>query len=181
MPVPALPSEPAPQRPVTRAALQLLVLFSLLSSANTSAEPSTDSKPLPPYQQLMALNQQPSSNSGPALLLLFAPDCRFCKQQARLMAQLQAQCPSVRLALLGVNASRADLLQEVRQLKTPLPAYLANPTFLRAIDGVQAVPTSLVLDADGRMLLKHRGMLDASQLTQLNQALLAPGCQPRLQ
>lgn len=183
MPVPGLPSKADLSRQVSRCSLRLplLILLGLLTSAQTTAAPSAENKVLPPYQQLARLNQQASPQSGPALLLLFAPDCRYCKQQARRMAQLQAQCPAVRLALLGVQAARAELLQEVRQLKTPLPAYLVNPTFLRAIDGVQAVPTSLILDAEGRLLLKHRGMLGADQLNQLSQTLLAPDCQPTLE
>lgn len=138
------------------------------------------SQPLPAYQQLSRLNLRPAEHAGPALLLLFGPDCRFCKQQARQMARLQAQCPAAQLALIGVYADRAGLQQEVRQLQTPLPAYLATPAFLRAIDGVQAVPTSLIVSSDGRLLHKQRGMLSATALSQLTDQLLVPGCLPTL-
>lgn len=132
---------------------------------------------IPPYQQLPRLNQRAAPTGQPALLLLFAPDCRFCKQQARLMAALQQKCPAAQMALLGVQGERAALQQEVRQLQTPLPAFVASPALLRAIDGVQAVPTSLLVNADGTVLLKHRGMLNAQQLQLLSHQLLAPQCQ----
>lgn len=138
------------------------------------------SEALPPYQQLPALNQQSSGDGRGALLLLFAPDCRYCKQQARLMAQLKALCPELQMGLIGVQANRAELQQEVRQLQTPLPAFMASPAFLRAIDGVQAIPTSLIIDSDGQLLHKQRGMLGAVALQQLSNQLLAPNCQVML-
>jgi hypothetical protein len=91
------------------------------------------------------------------------------------MAQLNARCPELAMALVGVLGDLAALQQEVRQLQTPLPAFLADTAFLRIIDGVAAVPMSLLLDAEGKLLLKHRGMLDPQQLM-LSQQLLAPQC-----
>lgn len=148
------------------------------SAANTTAKPAEQplAPAIAPYQQLPRLNQAPAQHGGPTLLLLFGADCRFCKQQARLMASLKTKCPQAQMALVGVQGERTELLQDLRQLQTPLPAFLASPAFLRAIDGVQAVPTSLLLNRDGTLLLKHRGMLDAAQMQLINQQLLAPGC-----
>ncbi len=92
------------------------------------------------------------------------------------MQQLQQQCPSVQLALIGAQGSKDELRQEIRQLQTSLPAFAATATFLRAIEGVDAVPTNLILDQEGRLLVKHRGMLDDNKLRRLKHGLLAPEC-----
>ncbi|WP_337880749.1 hypothetical protein [Rheinheimera sp.] len=160
-----------------RCAVLLMPLWCAAPLSAADARADNSQAAVLQYQKLPRLNQAAASSGRAALLLLFGPDCRFCKQQARLMQQLQQQCPSVQLALIGVQGSKDELRQEIRQLQTSLPAFAVTAAFLRAIDGVDAVPTNLILDQEGRLLVKHRGMLDDNKLRRLKHGLLAPECQ----
>jgi thiol-disulfide isomerase/thioredoxin len=134
---------------------------------------------IPPYQKLTPLNHITAKASQPTLLLAFAPQCKYCKAQMRVMQQLHQQCPDAAMALIGVQAATSELRHEIRRLQPQLPAFVADTAFLRAIDGIAAVPTSLLLDSQNRLVLKHRGMLQQEDLQRIVQEWLAPSCQVR--
>lgn len=125
--------------------------------------------------ELPVLNQIQFQPNKRTLILLFTPECRYCKQQAILMASLKREYPSAQMVMVGVNASKTELAREVNRLALPLSAFIATPAFLRKIGGVQAVPTSLFLDENHSVLLKHRGALNLTQLTNTVMPFLVAG------
>jgi thiol-disulfide isomerase/thioredoxin len=161
--------------------LSVMVCSSFIWSL-TNIALAAESSILPQPSNVISLAQLPRLNTADihlkqrTMVLLFTPQCNYCKQQLRHMEQLKMKCPTAQMALVGVQANKFELQSEIRRLTTDLPAFIATAAFLRAIQGFAAVPTSLFFDADGRLLLKHRGMLTHTQLSETALPFLAPSC-----
>lgn len=161
--------------------LSAMLCCSLLWSLTTTAL-AAESSILPQSDNVISLLQLPRLNADNiharqrTMVLLFTPQCSYCKQQLRDMEQLKIKCPTAQMALVGVQADKSALQSEIRRLTPNLPAFMATAAFLRATQGFAAVPTTLFFDADNRLLLKHRGMLTSTQLREIALPFLAPGC-----
>lgn len=116
-------------------------------------------------------------SSQPQLMMLFAPDCRWCDKQMQHMQQLATQCSQWQFSLLGVNGSSKQLNRVLRQQQVALNAYLADAALLRQLGGVSATPVTLLLDREHKVLGQVQGYQSADRLQQLAAALTGSSCQ----
>ncbi len=106
---------------------------------------------------------------GPLMLSFFEPDCPWCARQIRDLQAAQAQCAHpLPFALVGVHGERMELRLMLRRLHAEgLPALLATPALLQALEGIPATPHAVILDGQGRALVRMRGYIPQARLCEI--------------
>lgn len=141
--------------------------------------PSPRSMPLPTarFQNLEgeALSMQRFAGK-PTVITLWATWCPHCKRSMPVLAEIQRQHPELNVVLLNQGESREQVQAFLqRHPQAPTRNQLLDPQKLAGQHfGVQAVPTTLFLDRQGRMIDLRIGALSHAALTQRIQQLLAP-------
>ena len=100
--------------------------------------------------------------------------CPPCRAEIPALVALQAKYPD-QLQILGVSEDEegADVVRAfVAEHKINYPVVMATPEISALFPGVSALPTSFVIDQDGRVMQKHIGLLSAT-LTELETRALA--------
>ncbi|HEY6527426.1 MAG TPA: redoxin family protein [Cellvibrionaceae bacterium] len=135
--------------------LWLLMIHVLLRSFNCAAEPTkgggTDffALTLKSLQQPKAVSLAEYKNKN-IILSFFEPDCPWCYQQIMTLKKLQARCAdNTQIILIGVHATRQQLQQELRRVKTNLPAFEVNQTLLEITGPIAATPLTYFFNGAG--------------------------------
>jgi thiol-disulfide isomerase/thioredoxin len=131
------------------------------------------------------LDGQPVSTAalrGKVVLVNFwATWCPPCREEIPALIALQDKYKD-HLQIIGV-AQDSGNVEEVRTFATAhgmnYPTVLSTPEIEKLFPGVYALPTTFVLDRDGKLAQKHVGLLNASRTDLETQALagLAPAVQ----
>lgn len=152
------------------AAVGALVLCAgqLLLSANARLEP------LPNFEVLDMAGapiRLPAAQGRPQVINLWASWCAPCRREMPAFARVQAQRPDVDFVYLNIGESVDEIAAFTRTLGLPLSPILRDPEG-RVPDHleVRGYPTTLVLDAEGRLLQRRSGELSEASL----KALLPP-------
>jgi thiol-disulfide isomerase/thioredoxin len=112
------------------------------------------------------------------LVNFWATWCPPCREEIPDLIALQAKHQDT-LQIIGV-AQDSGSIEEVRKFAAErgmnYPTVLSTPEIERLFPGVSALPTTFVLDRDGKLAQKHVGMLNAEriELATLTLAGLAP-------
>jgi thiol-disulfide isomerase/thioredoxin len=163
---------PAPggPRPVVRWLFAMLVLFVVPSWAfaqqNEGNEPVIrfvrNPDPAPDFK-LTALDGKPitlAALQGKVVLLNFwATWCGPCRAEIPDLVALQERYDG-RLQIIGLNVDdeEADIQQYVKETKINYPVAMTSNEVRRQFGGIPALPTSFVLDTEGRVVQKHVGL-----------------------
>lgn len=116
---------------------------------------------------LKLLSNHPEASlqqSKPQLLMFYQPDCRWCGLQMQAMQTTQSACEQVVMQLVGIRGTERQLRAELRRHRSDLPAFWGTETFVRQVGGVEATPMTLLLNANGEEVGRHRGYLNKAQL-----------------
>lgn len=112
-----------------------------------------------------------SLRGEPVLLQFWASWCRSCGQLMSEMSEVAARFASVRYLVVSIDENAADAR---RRLEAHPQFPLNRDRFFHDSDQqlskhfeVVTVPTVLVIGADGRERLRHRGHFNSSDLTRL--------------
>lgn len=126
------------------------------------------------------LHRIDSLAQGPMMLSFFEPDCPWCARQIRDLEAAGAQCASpLPFALVGVHGDRMELRLMLRRAQAGhLPAFIASPALLEALDGIPATPHAVVLDAKGRALVRMRGYIPLARLCEIADLLAQAESKP---
>jgi thiol-disulfide isomerase/thioredoxin len=123
------------------------------------------------------LNGRPVSTAalkGKVVLVNFwATWCPPCREEIPDLVALQTKYKD-HLQIIGVaqdSGSLEDVRRFAAQYGMNYPTVLSTPEIERLFPGINALPTSFVLDRDGRLAQKHVGMLTASRTELETQAL----------
>jgi len=104
--------------------------------------------------------------------------CPPCREEIPDLVALQEKYRD-RLQIIGVSQDSGSI-EEVKRFaaehKMNYPTVMSTPEIERLFPGVYALPTSFILDRDGKVAQKHIGLLNAS-LTELETRALA-GLEP---
>ena len=140
----------------------IMVSFSLLFGALPSHAAS--SVPAPEFQ-LRAFDGETYSKASlhgrPTLLVFWAPWCRYCQMELPILAEFYQGGKPDRLQVFTIAFS--DTLAHVEEYVTSNPDTFVFPTAydqdnrVAQAFGVNATPTFVVMDAEGEMVLAHRG------------------------
>ena len=139
-----------------------------------------------------------ASHPGPVLVNLWATWCRPCLEELEQWKSLAAafEAQGVRVLLLNVDATanssapeQEELRQRVRRFETPFTIGLADDHLIRQLDVVQQtltkrnrplpVPTSFLIDKEGRLAVVSKGVYDPEYLEVDLQALALPDVRQR--
>lgn len=113
----------------------------------------------------------PSTNGRPQVINLWASWCAPCRREMPALARVQAQRPDVDFVYLNVGESRREITAFIRTLAVPLRPILRDPqSRVPELLEVRGYPTTLILDAEGRLLHRRSGELSEASL----KALLPP-------
>ena len=111
---------------------------------------------------------------APTLVLLFEPECAWCRRQVAVLNDL-GDC--VQRVAIGVDGGRRRLIEALHNMKPSFPAYQASAAFVRDLGGSPPTPQLLLADAEGRYVTHLRGYQDREALTRaLADWNLAVGC-----
>jgi len=172
---PAVPPANNLQPLISRLVLALLAVVAVLAfypTIKTTIEHRHDA----PDFQLTTLDGE-SFNKGslkgqPALLIYWAPWCGVCQNELPILAQFYRSDKPANLRVLAVGF--LDTRDHVVQYVNNNPRTFVFPTAYDTDDrtayafGLWYTPTYLLLDAQGRVLVKHEGnrMLESPQFQQ---------------
>lgn len=128
---------------------------------------SADPEPAPPIL-VNDLSGQPVSSAafpGKVVLLSFwATWCPPCRLEIPELIELQTRYKD-KLQIVGISMDDSDTAAEVQQVKDfaekmgiNYPVVMATPTLVKQYGGVPALPTTFVLNRDGRVVQKHTGL-----------------------
>ncbi|WP_170308246.1 thioredoxin fold domain-containing protein [Parashewanella tropica] len=95
-----------------------------------------------------------------SVIMLFQPQCSWCKKQAQQLTQLQQRCQhQFHISLVGTNGSKRQLKRSLKHYDDELLAAKASKVFLRKIGGFKASPTTIFYDQNGNEVAKRRGYI----------------------
>jgi len=125
----------------------------------------------PPIQGLDLLGKPVNKDSwaGKVVLVNFwATWCPPCREEIPELLQLKKEYKD-RLEIVGVSEDDdppASVLKFARQKGMTYPIVMATPELVDAYGGVPALPTSFLVDTQGRVVQKHSGLypIDAYDL-----------------
>ena len=157
-------------RPALRWLLALLLLF--VAPSLSFAQQDQDNEavirfvrnpdPAPDFK-LTALDGKPitlAALQGKVVLLNFwATWCGPCRAEIPDLVALQERYDG-RLQIIGLNVDdeEADIQQYVKETKINYPVAMTSNEVRRQFGGIPALPTSFVLDTEGRVVQKHVGL-----------------------
>ena len=108
------------------------------------------------------------------LVNFWATWCPPCREEIPDLIALQAKYKD-QLQIIGV-AQDSGSIEQVRRFATEhgmnYPTVLSSPAIEQLFTGVYALPTTFILDRDGKLAQKHIGMLNAAR-TELETQTLA--------
>lgn len=112
----------------------------------------------------------------PMVLNLWASWCTPCRTEMPAFAQAQRELPEAVFVFVNQGESAALAQRYLRSLPKPLEHVLLDPewTLAQAV-GSKALPTTLFVDAQGRIAARHIGVLSAAGLrVQVRRLTTAP-------
>ena len=113
--------------------------------------------------------------SVPALVDFWATWCGPCRAEIPDLIKLQARYPD-HLQIIGVSADEGPV-QVVEDFATAYginyPIVMSTPELNRAFPGVMALPTSFIIDPEGRVVQTHIGLINPGVLEQETRFLAA--------
>ena len=147
-----------------RSGVAVLIMVSLSLLFGTLPGNAAPSVPAPEFQ-LRAFDGHTHSKSSlkgrPTLLVFWAPWCRYCQIELPILAKFYQGNKPNQLQVLTIAFS--DTLAHVEDYVTSNPDTFVFPTAydqdnaVAKAFGVNATPTFVVMDAQGEMILAHRG------------------------
>ena len=150
-------------------AVLLLCVFPLQAAAQDENQPTIRFVRNPdaaPDFKLPGLDGKPvtlADSKGKVILLNFwATWCGPCRAEIPDLVELQNKYKD-RLQILGliVDDDDQDAIQKfIAEFKINYPVALATDAIRFEYGGIPALPTSFVLDAEGRIVQKHEGLRD---------------------
>ena len=150
--------------PSLRSGVVVLIMVSLSLLFGVSPGTAAPSVPAPEFQ-LQAFDGHTHSKSSlkgrPTLLVFWAPWCRYCQIELPILAKFYQGNKPDQLQVLTIAFS--DTLAHVEDYVTSNPDTFVFPTAydrdnaVAKAFGVNATPTFVVMNAQGEMILAHRG------------------------
>jgi thiol-disulfide isomerase/thioredoxin len=134
-----------------------------------------ESAPILQAQDLSGKTISTADFKGKVVLLNFwATWCPPCREEIPELISLQTQYKD-RLQIVGVSEDEdppQKVLQFVQRVGMNYPVVMATPELTDAYGGVPALPTSFVIDPQGRVVQRHTGLYPIETYVQEVRALL---------
>jgi len=150
----------------------LLLVTGLLFSANAQAEALEGPAPDFTLKSRSGENVKLSELRGDVVMINFwASWCAPCRQEMPLLEEMYKKYNDLGFELLGVNVEEdsskaAELLREV---PVSFPILYDNTNKVTKLYNVVAMPSTVMVDRDGKMRYLHRGYLPGYEAEYIKQ------------
>ncbi len=139
-----------------------LVLASLLTLAAAGPAQAASAKPAPNFtlKSLTGKNMKLSEMTGNVVLINFwASWCGPCREEMPLLNALHKKYKKLGFTVLGVNVEEqaSNARGFLNDFPVDFPVLLDNTNKVSKLYDVVAMPTTVVVDRDGRMRYIHKG------------------------
>lgn len=147
-------------------------------SEQTAANSSATSAPAPGWelQSVDGKTVRSSDFHGKVVVLDFwATWCPPCRAEIPGFIELQKQYEKQGLVVIGVSLDQggAETVKAfARKFEVNYPIVLANEKVVSDFGGVEAIPTTFVIDQQGRIVSKHIGLSSKDEFVKEIQPLL---------
>lgn len=138
------------------------ILLALSTQLATAAEPSPDFTLASNKSDNLRLAEQ----RGKVIMLNFwASWCGPCRQEMPLLDELNARYEAAGFQVWGVNvdSERADAEQMLDKIPVEFPILFDSKGEVSKLFGVDAMPSSVFIDRDGKVRHVHRGFRDGDE------------------
>ena len=161
----------------------VLFLAALCAWTSLSAtEPQIAATPAPDWK-LKDVNGKTISSAdfkGKVVVLDFwATWCPPCRAEIPGFVELQKQYGKDGVAVIGASVDSSDEIAAVKKFAEKFginyPVGLADQDAVRAFGGVDAIPTTFIIDRDGRIVSRHMGFTEKADLEKEIKPLLRGG------
>jgi thiol-disulfide isomerase/thioredoxin len=149
-----------------------------LSSSNDTGSVSASGSAMPSWE-LTDLQGQPVSSGdfeGKVVLLDFwATWCPPCRKEIPGFIELQERYGKAGLVVVGVSLDEggpAAVAPFVSKMGINYPVVMGDSAIVQAFGGVEAIPTTFVIDRDGQILERHVGFVSKDRFEKSIQPLL---------
>jgi len=165
---------------ITRSLLLIITLSVLAFSTNGRQTPNAsaamDVAPAFVLKDIKGRTERLSDYKGKVVLLNFwATWCAPCQAEMPDLVKLQNKYQSRGLQLIGMTCpdyTRADVSRLARTLKLNYPILLASREVAEKYDASDVLPTTIVIDRDGKIRARILGILNADEFEQSVKPLL---------
>lgn len=107
---------------------------------------------------------------SPALVLVFRSTCAACDRAAPVWARI-ARWPGISAVAVGLEPAAAAASYVMSRFPDARPAVPADPNRFTRLFRIQVVPTTLVIDREGRLASRRTGPLEESDVVGLRRML----------
>jgi len=113
------------------------------------------------------------------VLDFWATWCAPCRAEIPGFVELQKEYGKDGLAIVGASVDGADQIAAVKKFAQKFginyPVVLADQETVRAFGGVNAIPTTFVIDREGKIVSRHIGFTETTELEKEIKGLLRTG------
>ena len=113
------------------------------------------------------------------VLDFWATWCAPCRAEIPGFVEMQKEYGKDGLAIVGASVDGADQIAAVKKFTQKFginyPVVLADQETVRAFGGVDAIPTTFVIDREGKIVSRHIGFTETTELEKEIKALLHVG------
>lgn len=159
------------------AALFLAAFFAWTSWSATDAKSGTNPAPAWKLKDLNGKTISSSDFKGKVVVLDFwATWCPPCRAEIPGFVELQDQYRKDGVVVIGASVDDSDQTAAVRKFaekfRINYPVALADQDTVRTFGGIAAVPTTFIIDQQGRIVSRHLGFTEKADLEKEIKVLL---------
>lgn len=185
-------------QPATRRVLLSILVGSVLASlvgnayfvwersarrrAEQTIEPLLPGTPVPSIAAEDAAGERTvvsfSGHTRPTVLYVLSPNCLWCERNGPSLRELVEKTEG-RFRFIGLSVRRDGLSEHLSRNAVPFPVYVASDESIFRTLRVRAVPTTIVVSAEGRAIAsivgawakENKGKIESVTHTQLSAAV----------
>ena len=156
------------------------VLFGQNKPGATETSPSSKLLPAPAWQlqDVDGKTVRSSDFKGKVVILDFwATWCGPCRMELPGFVELQKKYEKQGLAVIGVSVdqiSPGEVKKFAQQSGVNYPVMLADAKAIQDFGGIEAIPTTFVIDREGRIVKQHLGFTEKEEFEKEIKPLLNP-------
>ncbi|MFZ9470584.1 MAG: TlpA family protein disulfide reductase [Rickettsiales bacterium] len=100
------------------------------------------------------------------ILIFWVKWCKICKMQLEILNNIQPQLIAKNIQTFGISVDNAQDYEEAKKISATLPFKNANyyDAKLISVKQPRAVPTTLLLDENQKIIKVYQGLIDEKQI-----------------